>query len=87
MGVVEVCPKNQVDITTASKKLGCKNDTYGNNRYMCVPKEDKASLFEFCYDGNMGIEEGGKRFVQNGFKTYIYIHGHLSDLLLKKSWY
>lgn len=59
MGVVEVCPKNQVDITTASKKLGCKNDTYGNNRYMCVPKEDKASLFEFCYDGNMGIEEGG----------------------------
>lgn len=60
MGVVDVCPRRQIDITTASKKLGCKNDTYGNNKYMCVPKDDKSSLVEICYDGNMGIEEPGK---------------------------
>lgn len=53
MGVVDVCPPKQIDI-------GCKNDTYGNNRYMCLPKEDKSSLVEFCYEGNMGIEEPGK---------------------------
>lgn len=60
MGVVDVCPQKQIDITTASQKIGCKNDPYGNNRYMCLPKEDKSSLVEFCYDGNMGIEEPGK---------------------------
>lgn len=40
-------------------KLGCDNDKYGNSQYMCLPKKDKTSLVELCFDGVMGIRNKG----------------------------
>lgn len=60
MEYVDACPKTLTEIKRASKKLQCKNDTYGNNQYMCLPNEQKSSLVQFCYEGIMGIELKGK---------------------------
>lgn len=57
MNVVNNCPTNLAEIAKASKRLDCKNDTYGNNQYLCVPDLDKTSLVEFCFDGIMGIHK------------------------------
>lgn len=57
MSVVNNCPTNLAEIAKASKRLGCKNDTYGNNQYLCVPDLDKTSMQEFCFDGIMGIHK------------------------------
>lgn len=59
MGYVDVCPNTEAGIKTASKRLDCKNDTYNNNQYMCLPNEEKSSLVEFCFPGTMGIELKG----------------------------
>lgn len=59
MALVNVCPKTELDVIQASKRLGCGNDTYGNNQYMCVPNKEKTSLVEFCSQGVMGIREKG----------------------------
>uniref|UniRef100_A0A8W8JJA4 AIG1-type G domain-containing protein n=1 Tax=Magallana gigas TaxID=29159 RepID=A0A8W8JJA4_MAGGI len=53
------CPKNQSEVIIASGKLGCGQDKYGNNQYMCLPNKDKSFLVELCYDGVMGIQERG----------------------------
>lgn len=53
------CPKNQSEVITASSKLGCGQDKYGNNQYMCLPNKRKSFLVELCYDGVMGIQERG----------------------------
>lgn len=53
------CPKNQSEVITASSKLGCGQDKYGNNQYMCLPNKEKSFLVELCYDGVMGIQERG----------------------------
>lgn len=60
MALVNVCPKNQFDVIQASKRLGCGYDIYGNNRYLCIPNENKTSLVEFCFQGIMGIVDKGK---------------------------
>nr|XP_022290155.1 uncharacterized protein LOC111101829 [Crassostrea virginica] len=57
---VLVCPKTQEEVKHASNRLGCGNDQYGNNQYMCLPNVEKTSLVEFCHDGIMGIQEEGK---------------------------
>lgn len=59
MALVNVCPKNEHDVIQASTRLGCGNDRYGNNQYMCLPNKDKSSLVEFCFQGVMGIVEKG----------------------------
>ena len=51
---------NQTDFDEASKRLGCGNDLYGNNQYMCLPNVEKTALIEFCHDDIMGIHEEGK---------------------------
>lgn len=60
MEYVKACPKTLTEIRRASERLKCKNDTYGNNQYMCLPNEKKSSLVQFCYEGKMGIELKGK---------------------------
>lgn len=59
MALVNVCPKTEDDVIQASKRLGCGNDIYGNNQYLCVPNREKTSLVEFCFEGLMGIVEKG----------------------------
>lgn len=56
------CPKNQSEVIIASGKLGCGQDKYGNNQYMCLPNKEKSFLVELCYDGVMGIQERGRFF-------------------------
>lgn len=60
MDLVNVCPKNEHDVIQASKRLGCDNDRYGNNQYLCLPNKKKTSLVELCFQGVMGIVEKGK---------------------------
>lgn len=64
MPSVDVCPKNVKDLMTASTSLGCGDDVYGNNQYLCLPNENKTSLVEFCYDSLMGM-------IEKGILTYI----------------
>lgn len=59
MAYVEECPKTQKDLKIDSKRLGCGNDTFGNNQYMCIPNKEKTHLVEFCYNEIMGIQEKG----------------------------
>lgn len=64
MAQVSVCPTTDHEINTASKKLECGNDRYGNNQYLCIPNVDKSSLVEFCNDGEMGVVEEGKNIAK-----------------------
>lgn len=59
MHPVQTCPNTSEEVKEASKGLGCGNDQFGNNQYMCLPNEKKDSLFEFCHDGIMGIQFKG----------------------------
>ena len=56
---VETCPKTPEEIKKASEALGCGNDEFQRNQYMCLPNVEKTSLVEICYDGIMGIQEEG----------------------------
>nr|XP_022295214.1 uncharacterized protein LOC111105304 isoform X5 [Crassostrea virginica] len=57
MARVDVCPQNWTKVIEASEKLGCGDDDYGNNQYLCLPHVNKTSLVEFCYEGIMGRQE------------------------------
>lgn len=57
--LVDSCPKNEQGVIQASKRLGCGNDTQGNNQYLCLPNKSKTSLVEFCFQGLMGIVSKG----------------------------
>lgn len=70
--LVTVCPKNETEVIEAATKLGCDNDKYGNSRYLCLPKKEKTSLVELCFDGVMGIQEKGKR------SYYVYVSKSLN---------
>lgn len=59
MSLVDVCPTNLEKLMKAAKILGCGNDTYGNNQYLCLPNVDRTSLVEFCYGNLMGMFEKG----------------------------
>lgn len=59
MAKVSVCPKTSEEIKVASNKLGCGNDRYENNQYLCIPNDDTTSLVQFCDDGEMGLVEEG----------------------------
>ncbi|XP_062616074.1 uncharacterized protein LOC134277783 [Saccostrea cucullata] len=54
---VESCPRNITAVTESSTRLGCGQDRYGNDQYICVPNFDKTGLIELCYNGIMGIIE------------------------------
>lgn len=59
MSSVAVCPKTLEELMKAANILGCGNDPYGNNQYLCLPNVDKTSLVEFCYGNLMGMFEQG----------------------------
>lgn len=59
MSFVTTCPSNLTEKILASNRLGCENDVYGNNQYICAPNKAKTSLVEICNDGIMGILEEG----------------------------
>ena len=59
MGKIDICPRNQTEVERASELFGCSSDNYGNNQYMCLPNAEKTSLFEFCFNGFMGMKEKG----------------------------
>ena len=59
MALVASCPKNRTEVEEAGRRLGCGQDKYGNNQYMCLPNVEKTSLVEFCYDQLMGIVPPG----------------------------
>lgn len=59
MALVNVCPQNEHEVIQASKRLGCGDDRYGNNQYLCLPNKNKTSLVEFCFQGVMGLVEKG----------------------------
>ena len=56
---VDFCPKNQAEVEEAGKRLGCGQDKYGNNQYMCLPNVEKTSLVEFCHNELMGLVHEG----------------------------
>ena len=60
MGMVEVCPKTSTEKEIAAKRLGCKEDQYDNNQYICLPVKEKTKLVEMCLDEIMGFQELGK---------------------------
>lgn len=59
MPFVTTCPSNLTEKILASNRLGCENDIYGHNQYICAPNKAKTSLVEICNDGIMGILEEG----------------------------
>lgn len=59
MAFVDSCPTTISEVVNSSQRLGCGNDIYGNNQYICVPNTEKTSLVELCYDGIMGIVRKG----------------------------
>lgn len=60
MGFVTACPTNETEVFKASTRLGCGNDKYGNNQYVCAPNAAITSLVETCVNGIMGIQPKGK---------------------------
>lgn len=70
MTPVAACPTNLTEVEEASKRIGCGLDYFGNNQYMCLSDVHKTSLFEFCYDGIMGIQEKGTYDILSQFKYF-----------------
>ena len=68
--MVHTCPEDLKDVIEASQQLGCRDDSFGNNQYMCIPNKEKTSLVQFCYDGIMGIQEKGFSSNLNLDKTF-----------------
>nr|XP_022287166.1 uncharacterized protein LOC111099930 isoform X2 [Crassostrea virginica] len=54
---LDTCPSDLREKEAASLKLGCDKDKYGNDQYVCLPRKDKTSLLEVCYDDVMGLVE------------------------------
>lgn len=56
MVLVNVCPNNEHDVLQASNRLGCGNDRYGNNQYLCLPNKDEffGRILFSRSDGNRG---------------------------------
>ena len=61
MEYLNECPSSITEVEKASKRLGCENDKYGNNQYLCLPNAKKDALIEFCHNGVMALQERGKR--------------------------
>lgn len=76
MDFVTTCPSNLTEKILASNRLGCENDIYGNNQYICAPNEAKTSLVEICNDGIMGIVEEGNclRVAGTKYETVSCLH-------------
>lgn len=79
MALVSECPKNKTEISKASKRLNCGNDSYGNNQYICLPNEEKTSLVELCFDGIIGLNERGScleesvgKVIQHNCSRFLY---------------
>lgn len=59
MAFVKSCPTTQDTYLEASRRLGCVNDTYHHNQYICLPNTEKTSLVELCNNAIMGIQDKG----------------------------
>ncbi|XP_078318899.1 uncharacterized protein LOC144620848 [Crassostrea virginica] len=59
MEYLDECPSSVSEVENASRRLGCGNDKFGNNQYLCIPRAEKDSLIEFCHNGIMGLQEKG----------------------------
>lgn len=90
MALVSDCPKNKTEISKASKRLNCGNDSFGNNQYICIPNEEKTSLVELCFDGIIGLNERGmyderlkKKYLQiklcKAYQQFSFV-SHFGDL-------
>lgn len=73
MAFVKSCPTTKDTYLEASRRLGCLNDTYHHNQYMCLPNAEKTSLVEFCNNAIMGIQEKG---CLNNFECNFYFTDH-----------
>lgn len=60
MEYLDECPSSVSEVEKASRRLGCGNDKFGNNQYLCIPSAEKDSLIEFCHYGIMGLQEKGR---------------------------
>lgn len=72
------CPSSFSEVENASKRLGCGNDKFGNNQYLCLPSAEKDSLIEFCHTGIMGLQEKGRRHTLS--QTSIHTHARSSEI-------
>lgn len=54
-----VCPREQRDLSSAIKRLGCGKDEYDISQYICLPNKGKTRLEELCFDGTMKMQEKG----------------------------
>ncbi|XP_062577671.1 uncharacterized protein LOC134239510 [Saccostrea cucullata] len=67
---VDSCPQNITEVLESSSRLGCGQDKYGNNQYLCVPNTDKTGLIELCYNGIMGLIKRGNCLETDGENLY-----------------
>ncbi|XP_062617339.1 uncharacterized protein LOC134279024, partial [Saccostrea cucullata] len=63
---VDSCPHNITEVLESSARLGCGQDKYGNDQYLCVPNTDKTGLIELCYNGTMGLIKRGNCLETDG---------------------
>lgn len=70
MEYLDECPSSVSEVENASRRLGCGNDKFGNNQYLCIPRAEKDSLIEFCHNGIMGLQEKGR------WHTFVQINIH-----------
>ncbi|XP_062589888.1 uncharacterized protein LOC134251488, partial [Saccostrea cucullata] len=56
---VDSCPSNLTEVIKATLRLGCGQDKYGNDQYICLPNIEKTGLVELCHNGIMGFIEKG----------------------------
>ncbi|XP_062576640.1 uncharacterized protein LOC134238536 [Saccostrea cucullata] len=67
---VDSCPHNITEVLESSSRLGCGQDKYGNDQYLCVPNTDKTGLIELCYNGTMGLIKRGNCLETDGENLY-----------------
>ncbi|XP_062594581.1 uncharacterized protein LOC134256001 [Saccostrea cucullata] len=67
---VDSCPQNITEVLESSVRLGCGQDKYGNDQYLCVPNTDKTGLIELCYNGTMGLIKRGNCLETDGENLY-----------------
>ncbi|XP_062566252.1 uncharacterized protein LOC134228603 [Saccostrea cucullata] len=67
---VESCPRNITEVLESSTRLGCGQDIYGNNQYICVPHTNKTGLVQLCFRGVMKLIERGNCLETDGENLY-----------------
>ncbi|XP_062610253.1 uncharacterized protein LOC134272034 [Saccostrea cucullata] len=68
--VVNSCPQNATEVLESSTRLGCGQDKYGNDQYICVSNRNKTGLVELCYNGVMELIQRGNCLETDGEQLY-----------------